>query len=116
MSNSKDIGRINYVPITAVQRFDMEKKFIRNGVTLTAVLILKVSGAVGFVGGLIAKDFSERNWTQLAVAEVYLGPISFEFEGSLRWIEERRRLEFDFEESWGFHPPILPGWCQVVYF
>ena len=55
-----EVGRINYVPITAVQRFDMEKKFIRNG--------------------------------------VYLGPISLEFEGSFRWIEERRRLEFDFEE------------------
>ncbi|CAE7485477.1 unnamed protein product, partial [Symbiodinium sp. KB8] len=29
-----EIGRVNYVPITAVQRFDMEKKFIRNGVYL----------------------------------------------------------------------------------
>ncbi|CAJ1422471.1 unnamed protein product [Effrenium voratum] len=55
-----DVGRINYVPITAVQRFDMDKKFIRNG--------------------------------------VYLGPVSLEFEGTLRWIEERRRMEFDFEE------------------
>eukprot|EP00929_Paragymnodinium_shiwhaense_P003893 TRINITY_DN104606_c0_g1_i1.p1 TRINITY_DN104606_c0_g1~~TRINITY_DN104606_c0_g1_i1.p1 ORF type:complete len:251 (+),score=61.18 TRINITY_DN104606_c0_g1_i1:65-817(+) len=56
----KEVGRINYVPIVAVQRFDMEKKFIRNG--------------------------------------VYLGPISLEFEGELRWIAERQRLEFDFEE------------------
>ncbi|CAE7836864.1 unnamed protein product [Symbiodinium sp. CCMP2592] len=55
-----EIGRVNYVPITAVQRFDMEKKFIRNG--------------------------------------VYLGPISLEFEGGFRWIEDMRRLEFDFEE------------------
>lgn len=55
-----EIGRINYVPITAVQRFDMSERFIRNG--------------------------------------VYLGPISLEFEGTLCWIEERRRLEFDFEE------------------
>lgn len=31
-----EIGRINYVPITAVQRFDMEKKFIRNGVSGSA--------------------------------------------------------------------------------
>ena len=30
----QEVGRINYVPITAVQRFDMEKKFIRNGVPL----------------------------------------------------------------------------------
>lgn len=30
--NAEEVGRINYVPITAVQRFDMEKKFIRNGV------------------------------------------------------------------------------------
>ena len=29
--NAEEVGRINYVPITAVQRFDMEKKFIRNG-------------------------------------------------------------------------------------
>eukprot|EP00913_Durusdinium_trenchii_P003644 g3372.t1 len=66
----EDIGRINYVPITAVQRFDMEKKFIRNG--------------------------------------VYLGPISIEFEGSLRWLEDQRRLEFDFEEpcATGFHCPF----------
>mmetsp|Transcript_48543 Transcript_48543/g.140657 ORF Transcript_48543/g.140657 Transcript_48543/m.140657 type:complete len:293 (+) Transcript_48543:62-940(+) len=55
-----EIGRVNYVPITAVQRFNMQEKFIRNG--------------------------------------VYLGPISLEFEGSLRWIEDRRRLEFDFED------------------
>lgn len=55
-----EVGRINYVPIVAVQRFDMEKKFIRNG--------------------------------------VYLGPISIEFEGTLRWIEDRRRMEFDFDE------------------
>jgi len=55
----KQVGRINYVPIVAVQRFDMEKEFIRNG--------------------------------------VYLGPLSLEFEGTLRWIEEQRRLEFDFE-------------------
>ena len=27
----QEVGRINYVPITAVQRFDMEKNFIRNG-------------------------------------------------------------------------------------
>jgi len=55
----KEVGRINYVPIVAVQRFDMDKKFIRNG--------------------------------------VYLGPLSLEFEGTFRWIEERRRLEFDFD-------------------
>ena len=30
--DAEEVGRINYVPITAVQRFDMEKKFIRNGV------------------------------------------------------------------------------------
>lgn len=55
-----EIGRVNYVPIIAVQRFDMEKKYIRNG--------------------------------------VYLGPISLEFEGVFTWIEDRRRLEFDFED------------------
>lgn len=54
------IGRVNYVPITAVQRFDMSKKYIRNG--------------------------------------IYLGPLTLEFEGSLRWMDERRRLEFDFED------------------
>jgi hypothetical protein len=27
----QEVGRINYVPVTAVQRFDMEKNFIRNG-------------------------------------------------------------------------------------
>lgn len=70
-----DIGRVNYVPITAVQRFDMEKRFIRNG--------------------------------------VYLGPISIEFEGALRWIEERRRLEFDFEDLkfCGISVP-LPDWLR----
>ncbi|CAJ1359850.1 unnamed protein product [Effrenium voratum] len=72
-----DVGRINYVPITAVQRFDMDKKFIRNG--------------------------------------VYLGPVSLEFEGTLRWIEERRRMEFDFEELkiCGFSPS-LPDWLRSM--
>ncbi|CAL1126717.1 unnamed protein product [Cladocopium goreaui] len=72
-----EVGRINYVPITAVQRFDMEKKFIRNG--------------------------------------VYLGPISLEFEGSFRWIEDQRRLEFDFEELKvaGFSLD-LPDWLRSM--
>lgn len=34
----------------------------------------------------------------MLASQVYLGPISLEFEGSFRWLEERRRLEFDFEE------------------
>ncbi|CAK9032819.1 Uncharacterized protein SCF082_LOCUS20219 [Durusdinium trenchii] len=72
-----DIGRINYVPITAVQRFDMEKKFIRNG--------------------------------------VYLGPISIEFEGSLRWLEDQRRLEFDFEELKVCGASLsLPDWLRSM--
>lgn len=68
-----EIGRVNYVPITAIQRFDMERKFIRNG--------------------------------------VYLGPLSLEFEGTLRWIAERRRLEFDFEDLkvCGFSVPLSDG-------
>lgn len=71
-----EIGRVNYVPITAVQRFDMEKRYIRNG--------------------------------------IYLGPISLEFEGSLRWLEDRQRLEFDFEELkiCGFTLP-LPDWLRA---
>jgi len=70
-----DIGRVNYVPITAVQRFDMGTKFIRNG--------------------------------------VYFGPISLEFEGALRWLEDRRRLEFDFEDLkvCGMSVP-LPDWMR----
>jgi len=56
----QEVGKVNYVPIVAVQRFEMERSFIRNG--------------------------------------VYIGPVSIEFEGTLRWIESRRRLEFDFEE------------------
>ena len=61
--NAEEVGRINYVPITAVQRFDMEKKFIRNGVLwrkchfwqqlggvdLKTKLVLKTSwGTIGF--------------------------------------------------------------------
>ena len=34
-----EIGRINYVPITAVQRFDMEKKFIRNGASWSRIML-----------------------------------------------------------------------------
>ncbi|CAE8674602.1 unnamed protein product, partial [Polarella glacialis] len=56
----EEVGRISYVPITAVQRFDMGKSLIRNG--------------------------------------IYLGPLSLEFEGTLRWIEATRRMEFDFED------------------
>ena len=40
---------------------------------------------------------------------VYLGPVSLEFEGTLRWIEERRRMEFDFEERF---PP--KSFCWVA--
>mmetsp|Transcript_4357 Transcript_4357/g.10677 ORF Transcript_4357/g.10677 Transcript_4357/m.10677 type:complete len:233 (-) Transcript_4357:138-836(-) len=71
----KQVGRINYVPIVAVQRFDMDKEFIRNG--------------------------------------VYFGPLSLEFEGSLRWIEDQRRLEFDFEvlKVCGFSLD-LPDWAR----
>lgn len=70
-----EIGRVNYVPITAVQRFDMENRFIRNG--------------------------------------IYIGPVSLEFEGTLRWLDEKRRLEFDFEDLklCGYSLP-LPGWLR----
>jgi len=65
-----EVGRINYVPIVAVQTFDMEKRFIRNG--------------------------------------VYLGPLTLEFEGKLTWIQDRLRLEFDFDELklCGFSVPL----------
>lgn len=70
-----EIGRVNYVPIVAVQRFDMGERFIRNG--------------------------------------VYFGPLSLEFEGSLRWMDEQRRLEFDFEDLkvCGMSVP-LPDWLR----
>lgn len=71
-----EIGRVNYVPIVAIQRFDMGKKFLRNG--------------------------------------VYFGPLSLEFEGSLRWTDETRRLEFDFEDLkvCGMSVP-MPDWLRA---
>ena len=53
--NAEEVGRINYVPITAVQRFDMEKKFIRNGVLWRKCHFWQQSGGVDLKTKLVLK-------------------------------------------------------------